>query len=656
MSCAVLLFQGCRERASVQANLANLLEPNLEEEVERLEAREAGGQQRRRFKALELINMVPETGDPVQLKVSTLPAVMEVTPALIDLPADWYPYATLRMVLAASDACVLRLSAVHVNGPLPLDQELAPDEKTVMSLPLRDLPLASANDAPYEPMGIRVEVLQMGNSNNLVLELKAMELIEAGPDYVRTCVDRYGQRMSTTWPGKVLSDQDLIQDRMEEASRDFEPPAGRSIFGGWSGGPRHTASGFFRVEQTPQGTWWLIDPDGHRFWSAGVTCVNIGSDRTATTGREFLYEALIPAGMKRAIDDEGHVNFFAWNVQRKYDSLEDWRLRTLDRIQSWGFNTIGNWSNPAMMRPGRIPYTRNLGSRSEDTPMASHRLPDVFDPAWEAWFDEQAQKYAGAHRNDPWLIGYFVDNELPWHHPGLLNADANTAIKRAWVQFVQDELEDLEEARSIWGTNIKSWADLGSVTEEDCDKGPKAIHLRKAFEAHYADQYFRMISAILKKHDPNHLYLGCRFVRNAPDAAIVEAAGRYCDAVTVNCYSWEPEEKQFGNWYTMCGRPILIGEHHVTLESPRQVPPPWKVFNAEERERYYKNFVEVWARRPYSLGCHYFQLIDQPLTGRFDGENRTIGWLDITDQPHEDLVRAATATLPNIYEWHDEGN
>ena len=72
--------------------------------------------------------------------------------------------------------------------------------------------------------------------------------------------------------------------------------------------------------------------------------------------------------------------------------------------------------------------------------------------------------------------------------------------------------------------------------------------------------------------------------------------------------------------------------------------------------RFARNFVEVWARRPYSLGCHYFQLIDQPLTGRGDGENRTIGWLDITDQPYEDLVRAARAVLPRIYEWHGDGD
>jgi hypothetical protein len=202
--------------------------------------------------------------------------------------------------------------------------------------------------------------------------------------------------------------------------------------------------------------------------------------------------------------------------------------------------------------------------------------------------------------------------------------------------------------------NFSGWNDLSELTEADCPDGSPAGELRDAFEIHYAEAYFQTVSQMLKKHDPNHLYLGCRFVRRAPARAIVEMAGRYSDVLTVNCYAWEPEEEQFGEWHEVSGRPILIGEHHVTLASDRQVPPPWQVFNAVEREAYYRNFVKVWAQRPYSLGCHYFQLIDQPPTGRGDGENRTIGWLDITDQPYEDLLRAARAVLPRVYEWHSE--
>ena len=37
-------------------------------------------------------------------------------------------------------------------------------------------------------------------------------------------------------------------------------------------GPKLRATGFFRAEKVG-GKWWLVDPEGHLFFSLGVTCV-----------------------------------------------------------------------------------------------------------------------------------------------------------------------------------------------------------------------------------------------------------------------------------------------------------------------------------------------------------------------------------------------
>ena len=37
-----------------------------------------------------------------------------------------------------------------------------------------------------------------------------------------------------------------------------------------------------------------------------------------------------------------------------------WAGHTLDRLQAWGFNTIGNWSAPALGNADRVPYTLPL--------------------------------------------------------------------------------------------------------------------------------------------------------------------------------------------------------------------------------------------------------------------------------------------------------
>ena len=38
------------------------------------------------------------------------------------------------------------------------------------------------------------------------------------------------------------------------------------------------------------------------------------------------------------------------------------------------------------------------------------------------------------------------------------------------------------------------------------------------------------------------------------------------------------------------------------------------------------------------IGTHWFQWLDQPATGRNDGENYNIGFVDVTDQPYAELV------------------
>jgi len=44
---------------------------------------------------------------------------------------------------------------------------------------------------------------------------------------------------------------------------------------------------------------------------------------------------------------------------------------------------------------------------------------------------------------------------------------------------------------------------------------------------------------------------------------------------------------------------------------------------------------------PALIDTHWFQWIDQPSTGRNDGENYNIGFVDVTDRPYNELVIAS---------------
>ncbi len=69
-----------------------------------------------------------------------------------------------------------------------------------------------------------------------------------------------------------------------------------------------------------------------------------------------------------------------------------------------------------------MPYTMILSVSGEmeqlthipPFPNQGDRVPDTFDPRFPQVVDQSLRTIATERRNDPWLVGYFVNNELPW--------------------------------------------------------------------------------------------------------------------------------------------------------------------------------------------------------------------------------------------------
>ncbi|MFC1764266.1 hypothetical protein ACFL6U_19605 [Planctomycetota bacterium] len=58
---------------------------------------------------------------------------------------------------------------------------------------------------------------------------------------------------------------------------------------------------------------------------------------------------------------------------------------------------------------------------------------------------------------------------------------------------------------------------------------------REAFVDYVAEKYFRMIKRAIKKHDPHHMYLGCRFHGKALSLKpLFKAAAAHVDILSIN--------------------------------------------------------------------------------------------------------------------------
>lgn len=483
------------------------------------------------------------------------------------------------------------------------------------------------------------------------------------------CIDPFGQYKHKDWPGKVHSLVELRQ-RREAETRELAGnpgPSGWDKYGGSASGPQIKATGFFRTEKLG-GKWWLVDPDGHLFWSHGIDCVRM-LDATPTEEREAWFEdfpgdqADCREFLSTGYALKGHYtgrspkcfSFAGANLKRKYG--DHWKQTYAEaihqRLRSWGLNTIANWSDSGVFLMRRTPYTDNLGSHGAKMIEGSEgywgQFPDVFDPSFAAAVRQAMEAKRNSSANDPWCLGYFSDNEMSWGDEtslalGVLKSATLQAAKREFVDDLKTKYGDIAKLNAAWGTSHASWEALheNRVLPDKAKARDDLI----AFSIKTAETYFRTVRDAIKTVAPNQLYLGCRFAW--VNDHVARAAGRYCDVVSYNLYQRKITEFN----YPGGDKPLIVGEFHCgALDRGLFHTGLIAVENQQARAQAYRDYVLGALRHPQFVGTHWFQWQDEPTTGRvYDEENYQIGFIDVADTPYRETIAASREVGRRLYQ------
>ncbi|HLU99721.1 MAG TPA: hypothetical protein VKZ59_00555 [Acidobacteriota bacterium] len=148
---------------------------------------------------------------------------------------------------------------------------------------------------------------------------------------------------------------------------------------------------------------------------------------------------------------------------------------------------------------------------------------------------------------------------------------------------------------------------------------------------------------------PNHLNLGIRYASISSD--LCYEGSEYFDVFSINAYREKPDADLIAEIHKRTGSPVMIGEfHHGAIDRGLPSTGIYGVATQEERGTAYRYYVEQGGALPALVGMHYFQLNDQPVLGRFDGENYNIGLVDICNQPHQEMTGIVTETNEKLYE------
>ncbi len=486
-----------------------------------------------------------------------------------------------------------------------------------------------------------------------------------GPTFARI-VDRFGQYEGGTWPGKVQTEADLQARREQErAELQASPrPGDRDEWGGWLSGPQLEATGWFRTQKW-EGKWWLVDPAGRLFWSAGMDCVR-PDNNGPIAGREALFASLPALGDPlHAFGGLGSrsVNFYGMNLQRKYgpDWPAPWLEMTRNRLLAWGFNTLGNWCDDRSYRDLRLPFTVPIGTQEGPAFAAGWRsIADCYSDRWAAAAEARIRIVTARWNQDPLCLGYFVDNELSWGGWGgdgryalplnALQLGADREVKQAFTRLLQARYADIAALNRAWGTNVASWEAL--LSQPVAPAGPRSPAAEADLAmllSDFARRYFGVVGALLRKCAPHQLYLGARFAV-APDEVAL-AARDHCDVVSYNIYGRAPMIDARAAQIAMLDRPVLIGEFHFgALDRGMFHAGLGPVRDQAARGAEYAAYVGAALSKPWCVGAHWFEYVDQALTGRFDGENYNIGFVSGTDTPYPELVAGATPVNCTLYQ------
>ncbi|MEJ5340830.1 MAG: beta-galactosidase [Thermogutta sp.] len=605
-----------------------------------------------------------------------------------------FRYVGIELHNPSADTLRVQWRARSKGKNLSRDYILEPGERVHLRLTLRRVVPEALKDVFFGMRGFpelldpergidvaTVEELALtmrGFSANTVLEVQkvlASESFQTPPWWngdtsnLFPLIDEFGQYRHRDWPGKIHSAAELAE-RIREEDRDLAAhpgPGDWDQFGGWKSGPILEATGHFRVTKH-EGRWWLVDPEGRLFWSHGVDCVRSTTAVTPITDREHWFQlppvdsplgvfygrgSWAPHGYYQKKESYRTFCFSGANLLLKYGTNweKTFNERMHQRLRSWGINTIGNWSDPAIYSMRRTPYVVTLSSgarRIEGSTGYWGRFADPFDPDFDRGLLAAMEREANSSAKDPWCLGYFVDNELSWGDElslavATVRSPADQPAKKVFQERLRQKYGDVAKLNAIWGTSFASWDDFLQKTDEVDQK--KAREDLAAFYSEIAETYFRRCHDAVKKFAPDKLYLGCRFAW-VNDRAI-RAAALYCDVISFNRYDVSVASLRLPDGID---KPVIIGEFHFgALDRGMFHTGLREAADQADRAECYRRYVKSALLHPQIVGTHWFQLMDQATTGRGDGENYQIGFLDVCDTPYPEIIQAARDIAAVMY-------
>ncbi len=364
-------------------------------------------------------------------------------------------------------------------------------------------------------------------------------------------------------------------------------------------GIRGKATGYFHTEII-DGKTYIINPNGNPYYALGVNTLTHGATKNQQEASILKYGS-----------EEGFYEGVATEMRR------DFGLNCAFGVDETGSRVLGqNGISYVVGLSGIGSYMGSLGlgiSTGGSSEFLYHNTMNVFDPDFPIYVDERIGAKASLYKNDPGLLGYTCDNEIP----------ATADYLERYLSLPYGEPVNAFSYATAWTWLCRK---TGEINPSPADVTPE---MNQEFLAFVYNTYFKVISSAIDRYDPNHMYLGNR--SNTPkQEGYLRAAGQYLDLFTVNLYgkqNYASINNTIEYMFKYTGLPFIVTEFGMrALESVDMNGYPlgnyhntacWLFATQQQRANSYESYVLNLLESNNCLGwvLYRFRDNDQTLYG-----------------------------------------
>lgn len=321
---------------------------------------------------------------------------------------------------------------------------------------------------------------------------------------------------------------------------------------------KQEATGFFYVKKIGD-RWWNIDPLGYPMFKVGINSVQMGKEKDKHLAR--------------------------------YGNTQGWAQATTTRLRELGFNSFGGWcpitnfiSNDNALAQTQIFTIMGYYIRQNISEGIADLIHPSFDPQFAVYADKEIANAVQEYVNSPKIYGWISDNEL-----------------RVSEKLLENSLTlDPKDPSAVY-TYATAWTFMYLKTgKADVSLADVTEELSLEYRAMSFDKYFSIVASLTKKHDPNHMYMGCRFHGSGlTDESLFRVAGYWCDVITYNYYSsWTANFELVANQARWSGKPFVVTEFYAKGMDEWEKDNTminkdgagWTVRTQADRGKFYQNF------------------------------------------------------------------